>query len=66
MVLIQDDEPSAATAALEAAYPEINKKTKNKKKGGQAAAAAPAVVEAGMRLCFLGCVALSYTECLPC
>ena len=44
---LQDDEPSAATAALEAAYPEMNRKNKNKKKGGHVVAAAPTVPEPG-------------------
>ena len=47
---LQEDEPNAATGALEAAYPEINRKNRNKKKGGHAVAAAPAVVEAGKAL----------------
>lgn len=47
MLAVQEDEANAATAALDVAYPETNRRNKNKKKGGHAVAAAPAVVDAG-------------------
>ena len=44
---MQEDDPNAAAAALEASFPDTTRKNKNKKKGGSAAAALPSLVEAG-------------------
>ena len=46
MLVMQEDDPNAAAAALEANFPETTKKNKTKKKGAQATAATPSL--AGM------------------